>query len=127
MLETLLFGIPGVMEALAPDTPVHCSEVVRMEEEFRVYVVEGQIRALCQYKGEKYETPRVDLEVIKAAVAAFYADSHLAGFGIDFAVIAKEDGTIATCLVEVNDGYSLGRYEGLSGKDYTDLLALRWK
>jgi hypothetical protein len=39
---------------------------------------------------------------------------------------APEDTTPVTCLVEVNDGYSLGWYEGLSGKDYTDLLITRW-
>ena len=32
-----------------------------------------------------------------------------------------------TCLIEVNDGYSLGRYEPLTGKDYFDLLAARWQ
>ena len=31
-----------------------------------------------------------------------------------------------TGLIEVNDGYSLGHYEGLSGKDYTDMFIARW-
>uniref|UniRef100_A0A0G4HJY3 ATP-grasp domain-containing protein n=1 Tax=Chromera velia CCMP2878 TaxID=1169474 RepID=A0A0G4HJY3_9ALVE len=31
-----------------------------------------------------------------------------------------------TVLLEVNDGFSLGAYEGLSRQDYTDLLIHRW-
>ena len=37
----------------------------------------------------------------------------------------RPDGVLQTCLVEVNDGYSLGVYPGISGKDYTDLLISR--
>ena len=56
----------------------------------------------------------------------------LTGCGMDFAVMEtqkeNENGkSYITCLVEVNDGFSLGRYEGINGKDYTDLLIARWK
>jgi hypothetical protein len=51
MIDTLVYGIPGVIESLPGDTPVWCSEVVKLEEEFRVYVVHGKIKAVCQYKG----------------------------------------------------------------------------
>lgn len=37
----------------------------------------------------------------------------------------QPDGALQTCLLEVNDGYSLGVYPGISGKDYTDLLISR--
>ena len=46
---------------------------------------------------------------------------------MDFAVMKQPDGALQTCLLEVNDGYSLGVYPGISGKDYTDLLiSRRW-
>ena len=46
---------------------------------------------------------------------------------MDFAVMKQPDGALRTCLLEVNDGYSLGVYPGISGKDYTDLLiSRRW-
>ncbi len=32
-----------------------------------------------------------------------------------------------TALIEVNDGYSLGCYEGLPDKDYVDMLIARWQ
>ena len=49
------------------------------------------------------------------------------GCGIDFAILRIAPDEHVTCLVEVNDGFSLGRYEGLSGKAYTDLLIARWE
>ena len=42
---------------------------------------------------------------------------------MDFGILSSGE----TCLVEVNDGYSLGRYDGISGADYTDLLIARWR
>jgi hypothetical protein len=41
MIETLVNGIPGVIEPIPPLTKVFCSEVVKIDEEFRVYVVNG--------------------------------------------------------------------------------------
>jgi len=51
MLETLLFGIPGLTDGLPMDTPVYCSELVKFHSEFRVYVINGEIKAICQYTG----------------------------------------------------------------------------
>lgn len=45
---------------------------------------------------------------------------------MDFAVMKKPDGTIVAGLVEVNEAISLGAYEGISSKDYTDMLLARW-
>jgi hypothetical protein len=42
---------------------------------------------------------------------------------MDFGIL--DDGV--TCLVEVNDGLSLGRYYGIDGIDYTQLLVARWR
>ena len=45
---------------------------------------------------------------------------------MDFAIMKINDNYI-TGLIEVNDGYSLGWNEGVSSKDYTDMLIQRWK
>ncbi len=45
---------------------------------------------------------------------------------MDFCIGEVEEGKYEAILVEVNDGYALGHYSGLSGKDYTDLLIARW-
>jgi len=126
MIDALIAGVPGVMPGLAKSTPVHCAEVVKMLSEYRAYVVEGEIRQVCHYIGKK--EVKLDMEVVKKAVNTLCKSEegkHLRGFGIDFAVLEK-DGKRVTCLIEVNDGFSLGKYEGLSGKDYTDLLVARW-
>ena len=105
----------------------------------------GVIKSTCQYRGPKpgdsdyLSEAALDLGVVNQAVDLLFASPEgkdLTGCGIDFAVLkliqtqeAKEQGVkpeYITCLVEVNDGYSLGRYEGISGKDYTDLLIARW-
>lgn len=126
MLDMLINGISGVLVGLPPSTPVHCSEVVDMVAEYRVYVVNGAIRSICQYRGGDVA---LDITVVNEAVKLLSVSSEgrdLTGYGIDFAVMKKKQEKYVTCLVEVNDGYSLGRYEGISGKDYTDLLIARW-
>eukprot|EP00466_Bigelowiella_natans_P002362 jgi/Bigna1/56383/estExt_Genewise1Plus.C_970009 len=132
MVDTLLSGIPGVLAGLPENTPVFCSAVVKMISEYRAYVVNGEIRSMCQYRGPKpKETGFVplDMDVVKEAINTLCKSEegkHLTGCGVDFAVLETEKGPV-TCLIEVNDGYSLGRYEGVSGKDYTDLLIARWE
>jgi hypothetical protein len=121
-----------LLEEFPATFPVLCSEVVAMLSEYRVYVVHGAIRAVCHYKGPTEHT--LDMEVVERAVAllsssaAAKAEAPVAGYGIDFAVMqtTKPDGALVTGLIEVNDGYALGAYGGLSGKDYTDLLIARW-
>lgn len=135
MLGALLDGIPGVLNPLPASLPVFCAEVVVLEAEFRVYVVHGKVRAICQYIGPPGAESALDHAVIEAAVRTLCDSDEgrdLTGCALDFALMRKppseepELGPV-TCLVEVNDGYSLGRYEGLSGRDYTDLLAARWQ
>jgi hypothetical protein len=130
MLSTLLNGIEGIMDSLPANTPIHCSELVDMVTEYRVYVVDHKIRATCQYRGPTGSSEiKLDNDIVNKAVAAVAESSEcrdLTGYAVDFAVVKKKTGEYITCLVELNDGYSLGRYAGLSGKDYTDLLIARW-
>ena len=112
MISCLLEGIPDVMSPLSPSMPVHCSEVVEMISEYRVYVINGSIRSVCQYKGPE---GLLDLSVVEEAVKIFASSKEaVAGCAMDFAAMKKlgapEDSKPITCLVEVNDGYSLGWY-----------------
>lgn len=143
MLGALLDGIPGVLDPLPSSLPVHCAEVVTFEAEFRVYVVDGVVRAVCQYIGPSDAMSALDMTVVEDAVRLLSRSDEgrdLVGCALDFALMRPKrtaSGTSTetdvpvpiplTCLVEVNDGYSLGRYEGLSGRDYTDLLVSRWR
>jgi hypothetical protein len=132
MLDTLLEGIPDVLHSLPATFPVYCSDVVDMISEYRAYVVAGTIRSICQYRGPKVDSTspcNLNREVVQDAVRALFASEEgkeLTGCALDFAVLRQGE-EFTTCLVEVNDGYSLGRYEGISGVDYTDLLIARWR
>lgn len=121
-----------LLDQFPPSLPVHCAEVVEIVSEYRVYVVEGHVRAVCNYLGSKDAGP-LDMSVVNDAVRILSESDQyrdLTGCGLDFAVLRKHgsdsEQTLITSLLEVNDGYSLGAYEGLSGKDYTDMLLARW-
>ena len=130
-----LLASTGWMEYLLAqfprDFPVWCSDVVDMVAEYRVYVVEGVVRAVCHYKGD----PDADLDrqVIQDAAATLWESEegkHLAGCSLDFAVVRPKDGDgeeVVTALIEVNEGFSLGAYDGVSAQDYTDMLVARWR
>lgn len=111
-----------------PALPILCSELVTMVAEYRAYVVHAAVRSVVRYKGP--ESPPIDEGVVREAVRTLAASAEgraLAGCGIDFAVFARHDGGgHVTGLVEVNDGFSLGAYEGVPARDYTDMLASRW-
>jgi hypothetical protein len=114
-------------QRIPSDFPVTCSDKVEMLSEYRAYVVEGKVRALCRYRGPSDIVP--DLPIIEKAAADLYASEEgnsLAGCSIDFAVVQQADGRRITALIEVNEGFALGAYEGLSGKDFVDLLIARW-
>ena len=106
---------------------MYCSELVPIVAEYRVYCVNGEIRGICHYKGPK-DAALDEMVVRDAAYTLFHSDEgkNLCGCSLDFAVVMK-DGREETALIEVNDGYSLGWYEGVSGKAYTELLAARWQ
>ncbi len=131
MLSTLISGIPGVMPGHGKSLPVYCSTIIKMVCEYRVYVVDHEIRAVCQYRGPKSgkaDHSDIDIKVVKQSVQKIKAHMpHLTGYGIDFATVPGDKGIHSTVLIEVNDGYSLGVYEGISQKDYADLLTARWE
>ena len=119
-VDYLVESFPGAL-------PVVCSELVEMLSEYRVYCVAGKPRAVCRYLGP--EEPALDAAVVEEAARLLRESAEgapLQGCGIDFAVMRLADGRVVTGLVEVNDGYSLGAYEGVSAKDYTDMLVARW-
>ena len=68
MIDSLLSGIPQVMLPKQPDMPVYVSEVLSFGAEYRAYIVNHELRGICQYKG----SPRpCDLELIGHAVKQF--------------------------------------------------------
>lgn len=98
-----------------------CSEVVSWVSEFRVYVVNSEIREIAHYAGNEKIKP--DKNIIEDAIKELdVAGESFAGYGIDFGVLSTGE----TALVEMNEGYSLGAYD-VSYKNYGDLIVARWE
>ena len=122
--EELVQRITG----LDPEERLWIGDPVAFRAEYRVYVLRGEILAICPYQGPDAiddDPPWIDQRVVQAAVAtAFHRHSGLprTGFALDFGL--TEDGR--TLLVEANDGWALGLYPGLHPRRYTDLLLARW-
>lgn len=105
---------------ISTHTEVWASEVVCWISEFRVFVVNGQIRGTCYYNGNP--DVLLDESVVHNTVALYEASGEApSAYGIDFGVMDTGE----TALIEVNDGYSLGCYD-LDGKDYADIIETRW-
>ncbi|KAJ6242545.1 hypothetical protein M0813_22690 [Anaeramoeba flamelloides] len=127
------FWVPYLLEQHPSSLTILSSEVVKMVTEYRVYCVNGSVKGVCHYKGPK--ELKLDLDVVNKAVKTLFDSEEgkdLTGCGIDFAVMEKpntnenDQKEYVTCLIEVNDGYSIGHYEGVSTRDFTNLLIARW-
>ena len=98
-----------------------CAEVVTWLSEYRVYIVNSEIRSVDWYAGNREIS--IDLHEVRRAILALdTAGESLAGYAIDFGVLASG----ATALVEMNDGFALGAYQ-IDCRSYTDLLWARWE
>lgn len=103
--------------------PVWVSEPIRFLSEWRAYVVNGDIRAIqfADHGGDRSKIP--DREVITTAIATFVGTGQApAGFAIDFGVTSNGD----TALIEVNDGFSVGAYDGIAPDIYWEMTVARW-
>jgi hypothetical protein len=102
-------------------TPVWCSEVVDMTAEHRVFVSRGAVVGVRQYDGAAREPDDVELAARASRIVESLLPQLPAGCAVDVAELGE--GTVV--LVEVNDGFSLGRY-GLDADAYLDVLLTRW-
>lgn len=97
---------------------LHCSEPVQWVSEYRVPVIHSKIQGYFWYDGDK------GIAVDKAEVEEMVDKFTMApwAYCLDVGVL----GTGETALVEMNDAFSIGMYEGME-KCYGDLLTTRWK
>ena len=108
-----------VPQDVSLDTVVWVSEPVFFINEWRYYVVNGEIVGAGRYDDNEEDYPEPELSVVREAVAKMPKGSY----GIDFGVLLTGE----TALIEVNDGWALGYYRGTcSPKAYALLLTTRW-
>lgn len=102
---------------LPSSTEVWCSEIVDFKSEYRVFVLEGEIIGVKNYKGDWSMAP--DRGRLLEAVAAY--KSAPVAYSIDVGIVG-----VKTLLVEVNDSYALGHY-GLNSVLYAKMISARWE
>jgi hypothetical protein len=117
------FGSDHRFNGASKNTPVWVSEPVEFVSEWRAYVAHGVILDICfaDHGGDRLVTP--DTKSIHDAVARLVSNKFApAGFVIDFGVTKAG----VTALVEMNDGFSFGAYDGVSADVYWKVTAARW-
>ncbi|MDO8713997.1 MAG: ATP-grasp domain-containing protein [Polynucleobacter sp.] len=103
--------------------PVWVSDPVNFVSEWRAYVAKDVVREVkfADHGGDRTVVP--DLSVIEGAVNMLAATgSAPSGYVIDFGVL----NTGETALIEMNDGFSFGAYDGLLPETYWDVTVNRW-
>lgn len=93
------------------------SQLIDIVSEYRCYIIDRKIVGCYNYLGDFYQYP--NLKLVDEMISDF-EDAPI-GYSIDIAVLKNGE----TCLIECNDGWSLGNY-GLEPKLYTRLLTERW-
>lgn len=103
------------------DEAVWLSSVIKLRSESRCYVLDHKLIACCQYAGGIDEIP--DLSIINQAIAILSREENTPrSYCIDFGVTQ----TGQTVLIELGDGFAVGRYKGISEVDYYHFLKARW-
>jgi hypothetical protein len=103
---------------------VWVSTPVTFVSEWRGYVVDGKLLELrfADHGGDRAAVP--DLQVITDALTRIGTGPEIpAGYVIDFGVLD----TGATALIEMNDGFSFGAYDGVSPETYWAVTVSRWR
>lgn len=102
--------------------PVWISEPVKFVSEWRVYVAADVILDVrfCDHGGDREVKPNMD--VITGAIMALSIWGAPQGYVIDFGVLSTGE----TALVEMNDGFSFGAYDGLPAETLWVVLLNRW-
>lgn len=114
--------VVSTMDDLAPlahigNIFIYCSNAVQWCVEYRVPVINGKIQGYFWYDGDK--SVMVDTSVVEQMVKDFV--SAPSAYCLDVGVL----GTGETALVEMNDAFSIGMYEGMESC-YPELLITRW-
>ena len=108
------------LRSFSLSTEIYQSEIVEWVQEWRCFVLDGEILGVRQYRGVGNQAPT---DLSREMIAAFMAsDEGKRAFALDVGEL--------TCgqwaLVEVNDAYALGRYS-LEATSYTELIVAAWR
>ncbi len=114
---------PPELYGVARHETVWCSEPVSFRSEWRCYVVRGEIRfvGFSDFGGNRLHSIEPNHDEMHRAVAAYR--NAPSAYAIDFGVLSSGE----TALIEANDGFSVGAYDGVPAATYFDMVATRWQ
>ncbi|MDF8364713.1 ATP-grasp domain-containing protein [Achromobacter anxifer] len=104
-------------------SPVWVSSIVDFQSEWRAYVSDHKLLDLrfVDDGGDRRVEP--DIQVVLDAISRLQSDASTPrGYVIDFGVLA----TSQTALVEMNDGFAFGAYDGLPASVLWEVAAMRF-
>ncbi|MEV0535463.1 ATP-grasp domain-containing protein [Kitasatospora sp. NPDC050463] len=106
-------GLPGP-DALDDDTPVLTSEVVRFHREYRLFVLDGEVRAASRYAVDgDLDVAPLDEDPYHAEVTAFAADVLAASAAVLPSAVVIDVGPLdgdRWAVVEANSAWASGGY-----------------
>jgi len=99
---------------------IWCSEPVIWLTEYRCPVINGKVRGMFKVPYTCHDTDVLPDENVVQEMADDFVNSPR-GYCLDVGVLSTGE----TALIEVNDGFSVGKY-GMSDDLYSELLITRW-
>jgi hypothetical protein len=107
-------------EGVGKKQEIWCSTPVCFLSEWRAFVLNHKLLGAYLYTGD--EDLPLNTELLDEMIARYAQHDAPVGYALDIGVLDNGE----TALVEVNDGFGLGKY-GLSDALYTDLTLARWQ
>ena len=107
-------------ESFDKNTKIWCGDMINIIAEWRVYVHHDRIVAVGRYDENPNNDLKLDFNVINKAIDLM--KNKRVSYAFDWGL--TEFGT--TELIENNDAWAIGAYDGIDYKQYTHFLIDRW-
>jgi len=104
--------------SFSPFDKVYVSEVMDFIAEWRCYITNGELIAICRYDNNELDHD-VDMAFVNEIVACVPERTIAVDIG------KTKNGHFL--VVELNDAWAIGKYQGINNKDYFDFLYTRWR
>lgn len=102
------------------NTEIYCSEPVIWLSEFRCPVINGEVRGMFRIPYTCHDSDiHPNFNIVQQMADDF--ENAPKAYCLDVGVLSTGE----TALIEVNDGFSIGKYE-MSNKLYAELVMTRW-
>jgi hypothetical protein len=110
-----------ILQFLPLGEELYASPVVEFVAEWRLYVINQKLVSVCRYDPNDDEYINEEKDMLEWAKGPI-AESPYPTYCLDIGLLS--DGTFE--VVELNDAWAIGKYQGIGYQDYFKLLDTRW-